>query len=231
MPYRERPLGPKERRVLSMSKGRRNAGGLRRLIITLLVLFVPVLGLAIISTGGRLGGDDFFHLGIYGLILIGIGIWVELEDRHRNRGRQRLIDGVLTHGKVRETAIKASRLWLYEEIEDEGHIYLFELEGGLVAILCGQEFYESSRFPNDDFRINEILAGDGRVVEVLIEKRGGKLAPERRVSGDAHRKRPLSLDPVAGGELMSAAPAVLCRGSLEEVADQLERAGSISPRT
>jgi hypothetical protein len=65
----------------------------------------------------------------------------------------------------------------FEEIEDEGACYAFELEGGRVVFVAGQEFTESARFPSLDFSLVYPLVEQGRPVEMFIEKRGGKAAP------------------------------------------------------
>ena len=77
--------------------------------------------------------------------------------------------------------IRASAHAVFEEIEDEGACYAFELEGGRVVFVAGQEFYEGARFPSLDFSLVYPLDEHGQPVEMFIEKRGGKTAPARRI--------------------------------------------------
>ena len=79
--------------------------------------------------------------------------------------------------------IRASGLVEFEEMEDEGACYAFQLEGDRLVFLQGQEFYEEARFPSLDFSLVFPLDESGRRVDMLIEKRGPKATPERRIPG------------------------------------------------
>ena len=67
------------------------------------------------------------------------------------------------------------------EIEDEGACYAFELDVGRIAFIQGQEFYESARFPSLDFSLAYVLDEADQSVDTLIDKRGAKAAPARRI--------------------------------------------------
>lgn len=78
--------------------------------------------------------------------------------------------------------IRSSGFVEFEEIEDEGACYAFQLEGtDAVVFLSGQEFYEEARFPGLDFSLVFPLDEAGRRVDMLIEKRGAKARAVRRV--------------------------------------------------
>ena len=70
----------------------------------------------------------------------------------------------------------------FEEIEDEGACYAFELEDGRIAFISGQEFYPEAKFPSLDFSLVYVLDEKGQTVDMLIEKRGAKFPPARVVS-------------------------------------------------
>jgi hypothetical protein len=69
----------------------------------------------------------------------------------------------------------------FEEIEDEGAAYAFELEGGRVLFISGQEFYPGARFPSLDFSLVYFVDEGGQTVDMQIEKRGPKAAPQRLI--------------------------------------------------
>ena len=82
-------------------------------------------------------------------------------------------------------------MWEFEEQEDEGACYAFELSSGGVIFVTGQDFYAGARFPNTDFSIIEILDSRQVVLEMILEKRGDKMSPERRLS--AKEKKGMSI--------------------------------------
>ena len=69
----------------------------------------------------------------------------------------------------------------FEEEEDEGTCYAFQLLDGRIFFLSGQEYYSSGRFPNSDFTLVDISSEDGTVIIGHIEKRGRKLVSIRTV--------------------------------------------------
>jgi hypothetical protein len=78
--------------------------------------------------------------------------------------------------------VRSSAFVAFEEIEDEGACYAFQLAGSeQMVFLSGQELYEDARFPSLDFSLVFPLDEAGRRVDMLIDKRGAKAAPERVV--------------------------------------------------
>lgn len=69
----------------------------------------------------------------------------------------------------------------FEEVEDEGACFAFQLDGDRLLFLSGQEFYPTTRFPSLDFSIVWPLEQRGREVELWIEKRGDAARPDRVV--------------------------------------------------
>jgi hypothetical protein len=104
-------------------------------------------------------------------------------SRHANarRAAPRHVESALRRNEADVYDIRASAHAVFEEVEDEGACYAFELEGGRVVFVAGQEFYESARFPSLDFSLVYPLDEQGRPVEMFIEKRGRKTAPARTI--------------------------------------------------
>jgi hypothetical protein len=76
----------------------------------------------------------------------------------------------------------------FEEEDDEGACYAFQLDEQRVVFLVGQDYYPSAKFPNTNFSLARIYAEDGSLVEEFIEKAGRKLQPLRTVSAEARSK-------------------------------------------
>ena len=83
--------------------------------------------------------------------------------------------------------IRATGFVEFEEIEDEGACYAFELPGDRLVFLQGQEFYGTAGFPSLDFSLVMPLDEAGRRVDMFIEKRGRKATPQRLLSAALKR--------------------------------------------
>jgi hypothetical protein len=119
-------------------------------------------------------------------VVIGAGItlWVRRDMRtHAGQlqGMAQGLESALRRNEADVYDIRGSAHAVFEEIEDEGACYAFELEGGRLVFVAGQEFYESARFPSLDFSLVYPLDEQGQPVEMFIEKRGGKTAPARTI--------------------------------------------------
>lgn len=90
----------------------------------------------------------------------------------------------------------------FEEVEDEGACYAFDLGDGRLVFLAGQEFYPSARFPSLDFSIVYPLDEDGGSADMWIEKRGWATEPDRVVPAalkwELAERLPESLEVVSG---------------------------------
>ena len=111
-----------------------------------------------------------------------IGSWSFLEERKRIAKREKGLEVVISQGVVHEFRFLSSRVAEFEEIEDEGACYAFELTAGGVVLIAGQDFYESAKFPNNDFSIVEFRGPGAKTVDFQIKKRGEKLTPFKCVS-------------------------------------------------
>jgi len=111
-----------------------------------------------------------------------ISAWGYLTEKPRMLSRTAKLQSALLHNKAHVVRIRSHRMIEFEEREDEGGCYAFELEGGRIVFLRGQDFYSSPKFPSTDFSIVEILDRDGAAVEIVIQKDGRKLKPFRTIS-------------------------------------------------
>jgi hypothetical protein len=97
--------------------------------------------------------------------------------------------------------VRAQAFVEFEEIEDEGACFAFDLGDGRLVFVSGQEFYAAARWPSLDFSLVYVLDEQERVVEMLIDKRGDKASPVRTVPASVKRtlRVPDHLEVIAGG--------------------------------
>ena len=72
-------------------------------------------------------------------------------------------------------------LLLVMEVEDEGACFAFDLGGGRIAFVSGQELYPVAGFPSLDFSLVYVLDEQGQAVDMLIDKRGPGASPVRTI--------------------------------------------------
>jgi hypothetical protein len=114
----------------------------------------------------------------------GLMVWVR-RDVVRDAGHWLEMVRGLESALRRNTAdvydVRASGFAELEEIEDEGACYAFALDGDRLLFISGQQFYESARFPSLDFSLVYVLDEQGQTVDMLIDKRGSRVAPARTI--------------------------------------------------
>ena len=120
-------------------------------------------------------------------ILVGGGItfWTLRDLRSGRLHVSALVEG-LESSLRRNTAdvydVRATSFAEFDEVEDEGACYAFEIEGGRVVFIAGQEFYEGARFPSLDFSLVYALDVKSNTADMFIQKRGSKAAPRQRIA-------------------------------------------------
>jgi hypothetical protein len=110
-----------------------------------------------------------------------IGFWVGLESRRGFRLQAGYLRDGLRTNRARVLRVQAAQVVEFEEVEDEGACYAFQVSGDQMLFVCGQEYYADGTFPNDDFSIVEVLASKDVVVEEMMMKAGARVEPERRI--------------------------------------------------
>jgi hypothetical protein len=95
--------------------------------------------------------------------------------------------------------VRARAFVEFEEEEDEGACYGFEIDGPRLVFLSGQEFYPGARFPSLDFSVVYIVDEAGRTVDMLIDKRGARAKPARTIPARDRLERPEHLEVREGG--------------------------------
>ena len=114
-----------------------------------------------------------------GIALV-FALWIGLPWRRLMRAQIPILEDALRADRARELRLRSSRVVEFEEEEDEGACYAFDVDAGSSSIfVIGQEFYEDDDFPNSDFSMVDLLGTHGRSIDTMLTKRGRKLHPER----------------------------------------------------
>jgi hypothetical protein len=119
---------------------------------------------------------------VFWLVIGGaIALWVRRDVRRDIEGMRRGLESALRRNVAEVYDIHARSFAQFDEVEDEGACYAFELEGDRLVFVTGQEFYESATFPCLDFSLVYVLDERGLAVDMFIEKRGTRTAPTRTI--------------------------------------------------
>jgi hypothetical protein len=113
-----------------------------------------------------------------------IALWAHRDMRTHAGNFERMardLESALRRNAADVYDIRARSFAEFEESEDEGACYAFELEGERLVFITGQEFYEGAKFPSLDFSLVYILDEGGATVDLFIDKRGAKTAPARTI--------------------------------------------------
>jgi hypothetical protein len=136
--------------------------------------------------------------------------WSTRGERSRYSAAIGAAEAALAADSARELRVQAQQVVEVEESEDEGACWLFEVRTQ-VLVLAGQEYYETARFPSDDFSVVEVRGRNGQHVDVLLDVRGKKATATKRIPASARPLLP------AGGSPQEIT------GTLEQLLPRLAR--------
>jgi hypothetical protein len=151
-------------------------------------------------------------LAFWGVLAAIFTVWIGIGGGRAARRQATWVQQALGYDRARVVRIQSSRVVEFEEIEDEGACFAFEVNPGQVVFILGQEFYADDSFPNSDLSIVDLLAPNGMAVDMLLLKEGRKLEPVRQI--DAATKDVLEIPE-----------------HLETVAADLDHVEHVLPRT
>jgi len=182
----QRPLTAAEIRLLQSRRESLRGRG-RRAVSFGLWAGIGIVVLLWILTLIVSDAPDIVVTGFWLVVGAGIILWVR-RDLKRDSGVMDEFAAALESAVQRNLAevydIRSTGFVAFEEFEDEGACYAFQLDGNRLVFLQGQEFYETARFPSLDFALVCPLDQLGRQVHMFIDNRGPKAEPQRRVPGD-----------------------------------------------
>ncbi|HTR27496.1 MAG TPA: hypothetical protein VMI10_26235 [Terriglobales bacterium] len=123
-----------------------------------------------------------------GAIWIGIceliAVWVFFSAKRESSARLQKLKALSERNEAREIRVQASEVVEFEEIQDEGACFAFQLQDDRILFISGQSYYASKRFPNSDFSLICVYDSEGSLVEEWTRNHGHRLQPIRVVPSD-----------------------------------------------
>lgn len=183
LPFVERPLTADERRALETQAAYARSTGAATLRRMALICGAASAVLAVLTL---LASDAPAQVVLLFWAVVGTALifWTAIPERRQWRAKAAALTDGLQTARARDWEVRSSRMVEFEEIEDEGACYAFEVDSGQVVLIQGQQYYATDRFPSDDFSVVQIVTASGGVIDEALTVRGRKLAPERLVTAD-----------------------------------------------
>ena len=178
-----RPLTEAERRSLRARIRGLTARGRRASTISLPLTGSIVLGLWIWTL---LASDAHWSIVTGFWLVAGTALWFWVNRDMHAHGTQmesmaRGLESALKRNEADVYNVRATAFAEFEEIEDEGACYAFQIADGRLVFIQGQEFYGGARFPSLDFSLVYVIDEAGQTVDMMLDKRGAKTAPARTI--------------------------------------------------
>jgi hypothetical protein len=127
-------------------------------------------------------------VGFWLVLAILFTVWIGVPGRADVRRQQALLTAALQDDRGRVFRVQSNRVVEFEEIEDEGACFAFDIGDGRVLFVLGQEFYADDEFPNTDFSLVTVLGPGNVITDEIFTKSGTKLEPERRIARDVKER-------------------------------------------
>ena len=179
----ERPLTPAEQRLMQTAvAGRRNRfRSLTSRVLQASALIIGILWLlSLLASHFSSQKMPWWIITLFWIVVGGaIALWICIPEKGKLAADLAKFEKAAERCKAIVVQVRSDRLVEFEEVEDEGASYAFQLQDGRIRFIDGQDYYASARFPNTDFSLVHILSDDGELLESQIVKHGQKLKPVR----------------------------------------------------
>jgi len=144
-----------------------------------------ILGiLVILSSDVPIEYPIYFMLGITLLYTT----WGFIENKVQISRQINNISKCLDINEVFIDHVQSSEMIEFEEIDDEGACYCFEIDQSKLLFITGQDFYKSKKFPSTDFDIVSAYGNSESIVLFKIYGNGDKLEPRRIIPWELKEK-------------------------------------------
>ena len=127
-------------------------------------------------------------LAFWTLVALVLAAWVTRSARVDTAAQEAVLQDALAHSTARVTRVQSASVVTFEEIDDEGECYAFDIGDNQILFVMGQEFYDLDGFPTTDFSIVEPLASSGQPIDQLIRSEGYVLTPVRAIAADVKER-------------------------------------------
>jgi hypothetical protein len=181
---RTRPLLAAEKRLLAARARalRTRQAGPRRVVL----LTAAIVGILWVATLLAADAPPWVVTLFWLVFGSGFGFWLWREERGNvahMRSQAQQLESAIQRDEAEVFDIAARGFVEFEEVEDEGACYAFDLGNGTLAFVVGQQFYPAARFPSLDFSLVYPLDGSGNSADELVDKRGPTATPVRVIPG------------------------------------------------
>ncbi len=113
-----------------------------------------------------------------------IVLWVRRDLTRELAGTTEPLRSALRRREADVYRVEATTFAEFEEVEDEGAAYAFQVAPGRLFFVTGQEFYATGDFPALAFSLVYPLTEDDRAADVWLASEGPRAKPDRVVPGD-----------------------------------------------
>jgi hypothetical protein len=180
-----RPLTEAEKRLLRWAVSHRERR-LRKALRGTLSWGAIVLGVlwifSIFATIIDERGPSWYLSGLIWLVIaLPMTLWSYAGVRSDLAKAVRRFESAMRLNTASTVRIQSTEMVEFEEEEDKGVRYAFQLTNGRMVFLSGQEFYPSPQFPNSDFSLVDIRSEDGTTIVGHIERRGRRIEQSRTI--------------------------------------------------
>ena len=185
------PTAAEERLLRSTLAGKRKlleSYKRRVFIATLIICGVLWLASILASTFSK-QKVSWWLITLFWLALAAVlAAWSYIPEQRRLSTELAKFEDALQTVRVIDVHVRSTRMVEFQEIEDEGACYAFQLDDGTIRFIRGQDYYASARFPNSDFSLAHLCSDQGELLECQIVKKGEKLKPIRVIPAPKKEK-------------------------------------------
>jgi len=117
-------------------------------------------------------------------LVVGTGIilWVRRDMTGELAGTAEPLRSALRRREADVYRVEATTFAEFDEVEDEGAAYAFQVAPGRLFFVTGQEFYPTADFPALAFSLVYPLTEEGAAAHMWIASEGPRARPDRVVS-------------------------------------------------
>jgi hypothetical protein len=184
--YTERELTPNEQELLNRKiilRRKQKNFALRRSFVSGLIVSAILSGLVLLASTAPRHIVLMFFLGTW----LSLFLWVGMTEKKKLSKAVAELEGALARNRASVVRIASQKVVEFEEIEDEGACYAFQLPQNKIVFVSGQDFYPSAKFPNTDFEIVTVFDSRGLALDGWTVKNDKHLTPVRKIPSDVKK--------------------------------------------
>jgi hypothetical protein len=153
-----------------------------RLIQVCLLVIIPLWLLTLLASHYSSQKTPWYLIALFWLVAGGaIALWSYLPERRKMVADLAKFERAAASCQVVVVGIQSKRMVAFEEEDDEGACYAFQLRNGQIRFVVGQDYYDSKCFPNSKFYLVHFMSDDGELLYCQLLVKGEKLDAIRTI--------------------------------------------------